>query len=86
MPAQSTIVETQKVDELTDALAKLTIGVPRLQPGEKARLIALARSLGYSEPIGQLDPALNRNNRPMGGNHPDSRRREDIFRETLWTK
>ena len=52
MPAQSTNVGTQKVDELADALVKLTISVAQLQPAEKAQVMALVRRIGGSEPIG----------------------------------
>jgi magnesium-transporting ATPase (P-type) len=51
MYVKSTIVAL-KVDELADTLAKLTIGAARLQPEEKARLVALVKSLEYVEPIG----------------------------------
>ena len=99
MPARPAVVEAQKVgvgaqkvDELADALAKLTISAARLQPEEKAQLVALVRKLGYTDPLHQLDPALNRNNRPMTGagqsliDCPDRAPGEDKFQYLIRTR
>ena len=79
MPAKLAIIKALKVDELANALVKLTINIARLQLKEKARLVALVKSLRYTNPISLLDPALSRNNRPINRDYSDRALREDRY-------